>query len=86
MTLMELKKSITDKIVPSDFMIFVSKECPFLANQYVKTLGDLAVGGVNKIKSIYEPQRSSILLLTESEGVLNVLYTDTFVLFLEFHI
>lgn len=78
MTLMELKKSITDKIVPSEFMIFVSKECPFLASQYVKTLGDLAVGGINKINSIYEPQRSSILLLTESEGVLNVLYTDTF--------
>ena len=78
MTLMELKKSITDKIVPSEFMIFVSKDCPFLANQYAKALGDLAVGGINKITSIYEPQRSSILLLTESEGVLNVLYTDTF--------
>ena len=36
MTLIDLKKFITDKIVPSDFMIFVSKDCPFLASQYVR--------------------------------------------------
>lgn len=78
MTLMELKKSVTDRIVPSEFMIFVSKDCPFLVNQYLKALSDLAVGGVNKINSIYEPQQSSIMLLTNTEGALNVLYTDTF--------
>jgi hypothetical protein len=78
MTLMDLKKFITDKIVPSDFMIFVSKDCPFLASQYVKALGDLSISGINKINSIYEPQQSSIMLLTNTEGALNVLYTDTF--------
>jgi hypothetical protein len=78
MTLIELKKFITDKIVPSDFMIFVSKDCPFLASQYVKALGDLSISGINKINSIYEPQQSSIMLLTNTEGALNVLYTDTF--------
>ena len=78
MTLMDLKKFITDKIVPSDFMIFVSKDCPFLALQYVKALGDLSISGINKISSIYEPQQSSLMLLTTTEGVLNVLYTDTF--------
>jgi hypothetical protein len=78
MTLMDLKKFITDKIVPSDFMIFVSKDCPFLASQYVKALGDLSISGINKISSIYEPQQSSIMLLTNTEGALNVLYTDTF--------
>ena len=78
MTLMDLKKFITDKIVPSDFMIFVSKDCPFLASQYVKALGDLSISGINKINSIYEPQQSSIMLLTNTEGTLNVLYTDTF--------
>lgn len=78
MTLMDLKKFITDKIVPSDFMIFVSKDCPFLAYQYVKALGDLSISGINKINSIYEPQQSSIMLLTDTEGTLNVLYTDTF--------
>ena len=39
MTLIDLKKFITDKIVPSEFMIFVSKDNPFLANQYAKALG-----------------------------------------------
>jgi DNA polymerase III delta subunit len=49
-----------------------------LASQYVKALGDLSISGINKIASIYEPQRSSIMLLTNIEGALNVLYTDTF--------
>ena len=78
MNLIDLKKFITDKIAPSDFMIFISKDCPFLASQYVKALGDLSIGGINKISSIYEPQQSSIMLLTSIEGTLNVLCTDTF--------
>lgn len=78
MTLIDLKKFITDKIMPSSFMIFVSKDCPFLAYQYVKALGDLSISGINKINSIYEPQQSSLMLLTSTEGVINVLYTDTF--------
>jgi DNA polymerase III delta subunit len=77
MTLMELKEHITNKRVPKDFMIFVNKECPFLADQYVKELGKLA-GGVNKISSIYEPQQSSLFLLTAPEGTLNILTVDTF--------
>lgn len=59
-------------------MIFVSKDCPFLANQYVKTLGGLSVGGINKIKSIYEPQQSSIMLLAAPTEALNVMTTDIF--------
>ena len=78
MTLIELKNFITNKIVPSDFMIFVSKDCPFLANQYAKALGELSVGGINKINSIYEPQQSSIMLLATPTEALNVLITDTF--------
>ena len=78
MTLIELKNFITNGIVPSDFMIFVSKDCPFLANQYVKTLGGLSVGGINKIKSIYEPQQSSIMLLAAPTEALNVMTTDIF--------
>lgn len=78
MTLVDLKKFITDKTVPSDFMIFVSEDCPFLAYQYVKALGDLSISGINKISSIYEPQQSSLMLLASTEGALNVLYTDTF--------
>jgi DNA polymerase III delta subunit len=77
MTLMELKEHITNKRVPRDFMIFVNKECPFLASQYVKELSRLA-GGVNKISSIYEPQQSSLFLLTAPEDVLNILTIDTF--------
>ena len=78
MTLIELKNFITNNIAPSDFMIFVSKDCPFLANQYVKALGELSIGGVNKINSIYEPQQSSIMLLASPTEALNVLFTETF--------
>lgn len=78
MTLIDLKNFINNKIVPTDFMIFVSKDCPFLANQYVKALGELSIGGVNKISSIYEPQQSSIMLLASPTEALNVLFTETF--------
>ena len=78
MTLIDLKNFINNKIVPSDFIVFVGKDCPFLANQYVKTLGELSIGGIHKISSIYEPQQSSIMLLTTPTDALNVLYTDTF--------
>ena len=78
MTLIELKDCITNKIVPSDFMIFVNKDNSFLASQYIKALEELSIGGINKVSSIYEPQQSSLMLLTDTEGVLNVLITDTF--------
>jgi hypothetical protein len=78
MTLVDLKNYITNNIVPSEFMIFVSKDNTFLAGQYIKALSELAAGGMNKITSIYEPQRSSLMLLTEPEVALNVVITDTF--------
>ena len=78
MTLIDLKNFITNNIVPSDFMIFVSKDCPFLAHQYVKALGELSVGGITKINSVYEPLQSSIMLLAAPTEALNVLYTETF--------
>ena len=78
MTLIELKDFITNKRVPTDFMIFVSKDNSFLASQYVKAIGDLAAGGLNKISSIYEPQQSSLMLLTSSSEAVNVLTVDTF--------
>lgn len=78
MTLVELKKFITNKTAPVEFMIFVAKDCPFLANQYVKALSDLAEGGTRQITSIYEPTQSSLALLTSADGVLNILKVDTF--------
>lgn len=78
MTLIELKKYITNKTVPAEFMIFVAKDCPFLAAQYVQTIGGLAAGGLTKITSIYEPSQSSIALLTSNEETVHVLYVDTF--------
>lgn len=78
MTLIELKKYINNKTVPSDFMIFITKDCPFLASQYVKAIGGLAEGGIRKINSIYEPSQSSIALLTSNEDTVNVLTVDTF--------
>ena len=78
MKLIDLKNYITNGIVPSDFMIFISKDCPFLTTQYVKALGELSVGGITKINSVYEPLQSSIMLLAAPTETLNVLYTDTF--------
>jgi hypothetical protein len=78
MTLMELKDHIINNRVPKDFMIFVNKDNAFLAAQYVKELSRLAEGKVNKISSIYEPQQSSLFLLTAPEGVLNILTVETF--------
>ena len=78
MTLIELKNFITSGIVPSEFFILVNKDNPFLAKQYVKALGELAPGGINKINSIYEPFQSSLSLLTTTEGCINVLTVDTF--------
>lgn len=78
MNLIDLKNFITNKIVPSDFMIFVSKDCPFLANQYIKTLGELSPGGINKISSIYEPLQASLLLLAMPVGAIHVMTVSTF--------
>lgn len=78
MTLIELKKYINNKTVPSDFMIFITKDCPFLASQYVKAIGELAEGGIRKINSIYEPSQSSLALLTGSEDMVNILKVETF--------
>ena len=78
MTLIELKKYINNNTVPSDFMIFVTKECPFLASQYVQAISSLSDGGIRRISSIYEPSQSSLALLTSAENVVNVLKVDTF--------
>jgi hypothetical protein len=59
-------------------MIFINKDNPYLANQYVEALGSLSVSGINKINSIFEPQQSSLLLLTSPADSLNIMFTDTF--------
>ncbi len=78
MTLIELKNFITSGMVPSEFFILVNKDNQFLAKQYIKALGELAPGGINKITSIYEPFQSSLSLLTATDGCINVLAVDTF--------
>lgn len=78
MTLMDLKNFIANGILPSDFMIFVGKDSCFLTNQYIKALAKLSNGGIKKITSIYEPQQSSLAILTTSDGAINVLKVETF--------
>ena len=78
MTLIELKKCIVNKTAPTDFMIFVTKDNPFLASQYIKAIGNLFDTGVRKISSIYEPQQSSLALLAVPEGTLNIVNVETF--------
>lgn len=77
MTLVELKNCITNKILPTDFMIFIRKDNTFLTKQYINALSQLSTGGTNKILSIYEPLQSSLSLLALNEG-LNILTIDTF--------
>lgn len=78
MTLIELKDFITRGLVPSDFMIFVNKDNPFLAKQYITEIGKLADGGLNKIKSVYDPQQSSFALLAAPTGCINVIEVENF--------
>lgn len=78
MTLIELKNYITNKIAPTDFMIFVNKDNSFLASQYLQAIGSLFDNGIRKASSIYEPQQSSLSLLAVPEGTLNVVIVETF--------
>lgn len=78
MTLSELKKFITNKTVPTDFMIFVAKDCPFLASQYLQAICNLSKSGSRRINSIYEPQQSSLALLTSPEDIINILKVEVF--------
>lgn len=78
MTLSELKKFIINKTVPTEFMIFVAKDCPFLASQYLQAICDMSKGGSRKINSIYEPQQSSLALLTSPEDIINILKVEVF--------
>lgn len=78
MTLMDLKNFINSNILPSDFMIFINKDSSFLAGQYIEAMGKLSSGGLNKISSIYEPQQSSLALLTNTTDVVHILKVETF--------
>ena len=78
MTLIELKNYITNKIAPTDFMIFVNKDSSFLASQYLQAISSLFDNGIRKVSSIYEPQQSSLSLLAMPEGTLNVVIVETF--------
>lgn len=79
MNLIQLKESITNGIIPSDFLILVTKDNQFLATQYIQAIGKLANGGLNKVNSIYEPQQSTFSLLVAPTDAINVLYTDIFI-------
>ena len=78
MTLIELKNYITNKIAPTDFMIFVNKDSSFLTSQYLQAIGSLFDNGIRKVSSIYEPQQSSLSLLAVPEDTLNVVTVETF--------
>lgn len=77
MELVELKECLQRGKAPTSFMIFITKDNPFLAKQYLQVIEKLK-GEVAKIKSIYEPSQSSFSLLTASTDTLNILKVDTF--------
>lgn len=78
MTLIELKDFITRGVLPTDFIILICKDNHFLARQYIAEIGRLAEGGLNNIKSIYEPQQSSFALLASPTNCINILETENF--------
>ena len=78
MTLVELKEYLTNGNIPTEFFILVSKDNKFLARQYIQTIEKLSANGLTQISSIYEPQQTSMSLLTMTEDTVNVLYVDTF--------
>jgi hypothetical protein len=78
MTLVELKDYITNKQIPTEFLIFVCNENKFLAKQYIDAIAKVAPNGITKVNSIYEPSQSSLCLLTDTDETINVVFTDTF--------
>lgn len=78
MTLRELKASLIDGSVPSDFLIFLCPKNRFLALQYIDEMCRVKACDKVKIQSIYEPLTSALSILVNFEDNLNVLDVDTF--------
>lgn len=79
MTLVKLKEMLTNKLVPTDFMIFIKKDNNFLAEQYLKEIITISSDkAINYVTSIYEPQQSAFFLLTQPEDSINICRVENF--------
>ena len=80
MTLIELKKGITEGRAPEDLIIFVlpKKGNTFLADSYIAELCRVKNCNTIPIESIYEPFTSALAMILDYESNLAVLRTETF--------
>ena len=80
MTLIELKKGITEGRVPEDLIIFVlpKKGNTFLADSYIAELCRVKNCNTIPIESIYEPFTSALAMILDYDSNLAVLKTETF--------
>ena len=77
MSIEELKNCIENKIIPSDFMIFIKTEDNFLIEQYISAICDINNLTKNKINSLAELQ-STLSLIMDTTAQLNILEVDNF--------
>ena len=70
MTLIELKKRITDNIPVEDFIIFVTPKAgdTFLADAYIEELCRVKNCNTIPVESIYEPLTSALSLVIDFEN------------------
>lgn len=80
MTLMELKKRLTDNIPVEDFIIFVTPKNgdTFLANAYIEELCRVKNCNTIPVESIYEPITSATSLILDFENNYSLLRTEEF--------
>ena len=78
MQLIDLKKSIKEKDIPDDFLIFVCPETDFLAKQYIEEISIVKNMTINKINSLQETITSAMSLVFNYNSYLNVLTVDNF--------
>ena len=78
MQLIDLKKSIKEKDIPDDFLIFVCSDTDFLAKQYIEEISVVKNMTINKINSLQETVTSAISLVFNYNSYLNILTVDNF--------
>lgn len=80
MTLIELKKRITDNISVEDFIIFVTPKAgdTFLADAYIEELCRVKNCNTIPVESIYEPLTSALSLVIDFENNYSLLRTEEF--------
>lgn len=80
MTLQDFKNQILTRTFSRDFLILVSEENSFLADQYIDKLCEQYHCEINLISSLKELEDASVGLVFDfqADNIINILKTDTF--------